>query len=100
MGHDSVENINFFKARTGWRNWLYTLDHKRIGIMYLVAVCIAFGLGGTFALLLRLELLTPTKLLFDAKEYPCLLLSAVNSPNKSLAFGLIAEYRTSAGMIA
>lgn len=69
MSQSSVPNINFFKARQGLKNWLYTLDHKRIGIMYLLAVCIAFGLGGTFALLLRLELLTPTKLLFDAKQY-------------------------------
>lgn len=60
---------NFFEAASGWKSWLFTLDHKRIGLMYLAAVCIAFGLGGLFALLLRLELLTPTQLLFSAKQY-------------------------------
>jgi cytochrome c oxidase subunit 1 len=60
---------NYFEASSGWKSWLFTLDHKRIGLMYLFAVCLAFGIGGLFALLLRLELLTPTQLLFSAKQY-------------------------------
>ena len=50
-------------------SWLTTLDHKRIGVMYLIAISISFCLGGTFAALLRLELLTPDKILFTAKQY-------------------------------
>lgn len=65
----SNSNLNFFQAASGLRSWLITLDHKRIGIMYLIAVCIAFAIGGLFAAALRLELLTPTKLLFTAKQY-------------------------------
>ena len=41
------------------RSWLLTHDHKRIGVLYLVGVLIALFLGGIFALVLRLELLTP-----------------------------------------
>jgi cytochrome c oxidase subunit 1 len=41
-----------------------TVDHKRIGIMYLCAVCTAFLLGGIFALLVRLSLLNPQHTLF------------------------------------
>jgi cytochrome c oxidase subunit 1 len=41
------------------RGWLLTRDHKRIGVMFLIANAIALLLGGVFALLLRLELLTP-----------------------------------------
>ncbi len=41
-----------------------TVDHKRIGIMYLCAVCFAFLLGGIFALLVRLALLNPQHTLF------------------------------------
>jgi len=37
--------------------------------MYLVAVLTAFFLGGVFALLLRLELLTPDTLLLSSKQY-------------------------------
>lgn len=65
----TASDKNFFQVSSGWKSWLFTLDHKRIGLMYLAAVCIAFGLGGLFALLLRLELLTPTQLLFSAKQY-------------------------------
>tara|TARA_B100001113_G_scaffold345782_1_gene335822 strand:+ start:568 stop:2172 length:1605 start_codon:yes stop_codon:yes gene_type:complete len=66
---NAYPNINFFKVDSGLKSWLFTLDHKRIGLMYLLFICISFGLGGTFALLLRLELLTPGTLFFTAKEY-------------------------------
>ncbi len=52
----AVNYINKFK---GIGNWLITLDHKRIGIMYLGAVTFALLLGGLFAILLRTELLFP-----------------------------------------
>jgi cytochrome c oxidase subunit 1 len=39
--------------------WLTTLDHKRIGVMFFVAVSLALFLGGIFALTMRLELATP-----------------------------------------
>lgn len=68
MGHTS-SNTNFLESPKGWKSWLFTLDHKRIGIMYLWAILIAFGLGGLFALLLRLELFYPGQQFFTAKEY-------------------------------
>jgi cytochrome c oxidase subunit 1 len=43
----------------GVRSWLLTSDHKRIAILYLVSVTAFFLLGGIFAVLIRLELLTP-----------------------------------------
>ncbi len=49
--------------------WLTTLDHKRIGVMYLISVTVAFLLGGIFALLVRLELLTPGRTIMDADTY-------------------------------
>ena len=39
--------------------WAFTLDHKRIGVMYLVGILSAFLLGGIMAMLVRLELWTP-----------------------------------------
>ena len=60
-GHHDVSYLapkaTFWK--TVW-SWIYTVDHKKIGVMYLCAVLLAFFLGGVFALLLRAELLTPT----------------------------------------
>ena len=43
----------------GIRSWLLTRDHKRIALLYLWSITAFFFLGGFFALMLRLELLTP-----------------------------------------
>ena len=60
---------NFLNASHGFRSWFFTLDHKRIGIMYLISILGSFLLGGLFALLIRTELLTPTKTVIDADAY-------------------------------
>ncbi|RMH73828.1 MAG: cytochrome c oxidase subunit I [Gemmatimonadetes bacterium] len=43
----------------GLKSWLFTLDHKRIGLMYFFAIMFFFTIGGILAMLIRLELLTP-----------------------------------------
>lgn len=53
----------------GIKGWLYTLDHKRIAVLYLFGIMFAFALGGFFAMLVRLELLSPNKVLVDADTY-------------------------------
>ena len=50
---------NYLNHQSGIMSWAFTLDHKRIGIMYMVGVCLAFFLGGVFAMMVRTELLTP-----------------------------------------
>jgi len=55
---------NYLNETKGIWSWMTTVDHKRIGIMYLCAVCFAFLLGGIFALLVRLSLLNPQHTLF------------------------------------
>ena len=55
---------NYLTHSRGIATWLFTLDHKRIGVMYLISVLVAFFLGGLFAMLIRVQLLTPTGLLF------------------------------------
>jgi cytochrome c oxidase subunit 1 len=44
---------------TGWSSWLTTVDHKRIGILYMVTSLVFFALGGTEAILMRLQLARP-----------------------------------------
>jgi cytochrome c oxidase subunit 1 len=57
--HDEATlNTNYLTATKGWKSWAFTLDHKRIGLMYLVFVLAAFLAGGIFALLVRTELMT------------------------------------------
>ncbi len=60
---------NFLTHPKGIMSWLLTLDHKRIGIMYLAAILAAFAAGGFFALGLRLELLNPGKQFMDQDTY-------------------------------
>jgi len=49
---------NFLNCSKGWKSWAFTLDHKRIGIMYLIGVTVALFLAGVFALVLRSHLFT------------------------------------------
>src|SRR5580698_7983700 len=56
--------VNYLNASKGIMSWMGTVDHKRIGVMYLVGVLTAFLMGGCFALLIRLSLLTPKHKLF------------------------------------
>jgi cytochrome c oxidase subunit 1 len=62
-------HANYLTARRGIWSWLYTVDHKRIGLMYLAAVSLAFFAGGVFALLVRLELFSRGKTIVDAETY-------------------------------
>ncbi len=62
-------NASFLDVAKGPMSWIVTLDHKRIGIMYLISVTVAFALGGIFALLVRAELFTAGKTLMDADTY-------------------------------
>ncbi len=60
---------NYLNAEAGIASWLFTRDHKRIGIMYLVLTSVAFALGGFFAMLIRIELLTPGPTIMNAMTY-------------------------------
>ncbi len=65
-GHGEV---NYLNHEYGIKSWLLTLDHKRIGILYLITTTMFFALGGLFAGLIRLELMTPEGDLFQADTY-------------------------------
>jgi cytochrome c oxidase subunit 1 len=65
----AFERPNYLNAEYGWKSWLFTLDHKRIAILYLFSVTAFFALGGLFAGLIRLELLTPEGDLFGPDTY-------------------------------
>ncbi len=60
---------NYLNAAYGVRSWLLTRDHKRIALLYLGSITFFFFLGGLFALLIRLELLTPAGDLVQAETY-------------------------------
>ncbi|MGE5186335.1 MAG: cytochrome c oxidase subunit I [Acidobacteriota bacterium] len=60
---------SFWSEPRGVRSWLLTHDHKRISMMYLVTVIGFLMLGGVFALVLRLSLVTPDNALVDPHTY-------------------------------
>ena len=66
--HDSVEP-SYLVAKKGILSWLITVDHKRIGLMYLAATLFFFLVAGLLAIALRTELFTPGQDFMSAQTY-------------------------------
>ncbi|MCI0620153.1 MAG: cytochrome c oxidase subunit I [Acidobacteria bacterium] len=60
---------HYINANYGIRSWLLTVDHKRIALLYLASITLFFFLGGFFAVLIRLELLTPQGDMVQSETY-------------------------------
>jgi len=60
---------DYLRADRGIKSWLFTRDHKRIALMYYVAVVVMLLVGGVFAIALRTELLGPERTVMDADTY-------------------------------
>src|SRR5687768_10728701 len=54
-----VNEPDFLRVTKGFRSWALTLDHKRIGMMYLYGILFSLIVGGAFALLVRTHLWAP-----------------------------------------
>src|ERR1044071_5328024 len=61
--------VNYISKDYSVKSWLLTVDHKRIGLLYLISVTLMFFIGGFLAVLIRLELLTPQGDLFQSETY-------------------------------
>jgi len=61
--------VNYLTNGFSLKSWLLTKDHKRIAIMYLLSVSAFFMMGGVYAMLIRLELLTPNSDLLESGTY-------------------------------
>ncbi|MBA3335168.1 MAG: cbb3-type cytochrome c oxidase subunit I [Acidobacteria bacterium] len=75
---DAINNVgnvrpdpkdNYLTNGFSLSSWLLTKDHKRIAILYLLSVSVFFLLGGIYASLIRLELLTPQSDLLESATY-------------------------------
>lgn len=69
MEHASPAGTSYLTYPKGFWSWVYTLDHKRIGIMYLATTLLYFLAGGVFATLIRLEHMTVGPGFMDANTY-------------------------------
>lgn len=65
-----IAGLTYFK-KWGylWREWLTTVDHKRIGLMYLISALLMLFRGGVDAIMMRAQLATPDSKLLDAQHY-------------------------------
>src|ERR671933_2307417 len=61
--------VNYLNADYGIWSWLLTKDHKRIALLYLGSVSFFFFLGSIYAMMIRLELLTPQGDLVQSQTY-------------------------------
>ena len=52
-----------------WREWITTVDHKKIGIMYLIVALVMLFRGGVDAVMMRLQLAVPDNTFLEAQHY-------------------------------
>lgn len=57
------------QGRTGISAWIFSTDHKRIAILYLVSLMSFFMAGVTLGVLMRLELIAPGRNIMEAQTY-------------------------------
>lgn len=62
-------HLNFFQTKKGIFSWIFSVDHKRIALLYFYSLITFFLVGVTLGLLMRYELLNPGKDLVEAKTY-------------------------------
>ena len=60
---------NYLNEKTGILSWLLTTDHKRIGLLYVASITFFFFVGGFYALLMRINLLSPRGLITSPETY-------------------------------
>ncbi len=65
----SPQRASYLTASTGIASWLLTTDHKRIALLYMVAITVFFFIGGAGAVAMRIELFTPQGDLCRADAY-------------------------------
>jgi cytochrome c oxidase subunit 1 len=66
---DHAHEGSYLTCTRGLKSWIVTLDHKRIGVMYLAGILASFLLGGIMALVIRAELFTPDKAFLTEDKY-------------------------------
>jgi len=63
------KRVDYLNVDHSLKSWLLTTDHKRIALLYLISITLFFFIGGIFAVMIRLELLTPSGNLVQAETY-------------------------------
>jgi cytochrome c oxidase subunit 1/cytochrome c oxidase subunit I+III len=64
-----IRLAQLWESAPGWRGWLSTVDHKEIGLRYLVTAFIFLLMGGIEALIMRVQLASPNQTLLTPEQY-------------------------------
>jgi cytochrome c oxidase subunit I len=54
-----AEPVNYLNVSHTWKSWLFTTDHKRIAVLYIISITLMFIVGGSAAVAFRINLLSP-----------------------------------------
>lgn len=66
---DKARLLEMWETRPGWRGWLSTVDHKTIGLRYLVTAFLFLVMGGVEALIMRIQLARPNAHVLTPEQY-------------------------------
>lgn len=66
---NGFDYLHVSSKRKGIFAWIFSTDHKRIGILYLISMLTFFTVGVTFGFLMRLELISPGKTIMEPQTY-------------------------------
>jgi cytochrome c oxidase subunit I len=74
MATPAVENqletrVHYLNVSYGIKSWLFTTDHKRIALLYLISITFFFMIGGAAAVLMRLNLIEPQGAIVQPETY-------------------------------
>lgn len=64
--------LDYQGMKKGLFGWIFSIDHKRIGLMYLVSMIVFFAVGVAIAFIMKLEMLSPGKDVVDPQTYNAL----------------------------
>jgi cytochrome c oxidase subunit 1 len=68
-GISGESRVHYLNVNYGIKSWLLTTDHKRIALLYLASITLMFFVGGAFAVLMRIHLISPQGTLVQPETY-------------------------------
>lgn len=72
MSEESKSYVSFYETPGKYKGifaWIFSTDHKRIGLLYLFSILAFFVVGATLGLLMKFELIAPGKTIMGPQSY-------------------------------
>ena len=69
MSETAAMPLNYLNVKKGIWSWLFTLDHKRIALLYLYSIGAFFLVGVALGVVMRLELFNPGRDIIEPQTY-------------------------------